>query len=91
MVSGVLNVSDDMLVFVSTKLEYDERLEKVLIWLRDCNLTVNAATCEFNKTTVEFFGYVFSADSISADHKRLQQSNRPQLLRTQSFLCLVTD
>lgn len=59
-IPGVLNVSDDMLVYGTSQEEHDMSLEVVLTRLSDCNLTLNAEKCKFNKTRVEFFGYVFS-------------------------------
>jgi type III secretory pathway component EscU len=34
-------------------------------------ITLNKGKCEFNRDKVEFFGYVFSKDGISADPKKI--------------------
>lgn len=41
---------------------------------KDCvrkNITLNKSKCEFNKNSVEFFGYCFSAEGVSADPKKI--------------------
>ena len=49
--------------------------------LKERGLTLNRNKCEFNKTRLEFFGFIFSAGGISADPKKvaaLQQASDPQ-------------
>lgn len=48
------------------------QLEAVLKWLQEKGLTLNKCKCEFNKRKLEFFGYVFSEDGLSADPKKCE-------------------
>ena len=63
-----------MLVYGTSQEKHDKSLEAVLTCLSDCNLTLNADKCEFYKTKVEFFGYVFSDQGISVDPKKVVRS-----------------
>lgn len=68
---GARNISDDIIVFAKTQEEHDRRLKNVLQRLREKNITLNKSKCEFNKNSVEFFGYCFSAEGVSADPKKI--------------------
>ena len=77
---GVLNISDDILVFGTNQEEHDQRLRAVFERLREKNLTLNREKCKFNKDSVEFFGHVFSKEGISPDPKKveaLQEAEQP--------------
>lgn len=69
---GVRNVSDDVIVHGRTQQEHDQRLEKCLQRIQEKNLTLNKSKCEFNKRKLEFFGYVFGEDGLSADPKKCE-------------------
>lgn len=45
--SGVRNISDDILVYGKYQQEHDERLRKVFQRLRERNITLNKGKCEF--------------------------------------------
>ncbi|CAB4015782.1 Hypothetical predicted protein [Paramuricea clavata] len=51
--------------------------------LRSKNLTLNAKKCEFNKSSIEFFGYIFSRNGFSPDPKKVSAINNtsPQFPR----------
>lgn len=68
---GVRNISDDIIVFGENQLEHDKNLEAVFKRLSERNLTLNKDKCEFNKSQLEFYGYVFSANGISADSQKV--------------------
>ncbi|VDI71448.1 Hypothetical predicted protein [Mytilus galloprovincialis] len=68
---GVRNISDDIIVFGRNQDEHDKRLEKLFARLKEKNLTLNKAKCEFNKNKLEFYGHIFSADGISADPRKI--------------------
>jgi hypothetical protein len=42
------------------------------------NLTLNKLKCEFNKTSVEYFGYVFSSQGISPDPRKVETIRNAQ-------------
>lgn len=70
-IDGARNISDDIIVFGKTKDDHDRALHAVFQRLQAKNLTVNPSKCEFNKSTLEFYGYVFSADGISPDPRKV--------------------
>ncbi|KAK3083972.1 hypothetical protein FSP39_006106 [Pinctada imbricata] len=69
---GVRNLSDDIIVFGSDQKTHDANLRAVLQRLREKNLTLNKEKCSFNQNRISFFGYVFSAEGISADPKKVE-------------------
>ncbi len=71
-IPNVKNISDDIIVYGKTQAEHDAALVAVLQRLREHNLTLNKDKCEFNKTTIEFYGYLFSAKGVSADPKKIE-------------------
>lgn len=68
---GVRNISDDIIVFGENQLEHDKNLEAVFKRLSERNLTLNKDKCEFNKSQLEVYGYVFGANGISADPRKV--------------------
>ena len=70
-IDGVLNISDDVLVFGRTQKDHDSALHAVLSRLCEHNLTLNKDKCEFSTKKLEFFGYVFSENGISPDPKKV--------------------
>ena len=57
-IPGVVNVSDDILVYATTAKEHNQRLLKVLERIKKAGLTLHREKCEFLKRTISFFGYV---------------------------------
>jgi hypothetical protein len=74
-IDGVLNTSDDIIVFGKTKVEHDENLNAVLNRIEKSGLTVNTSKCEFAKTELNFFGLHFSKNGVS-----IEKSKRDALL-----------
>ena len=72
----VKNVSDDILVYGKTQMEQDNSLRTVLKRLIESGLTLNKAKCELNKSELEFFGHVLSADGVRIDPKRIEAINK---------------
>ncbi|CAB3993229.1 Retrovirus-related Pol poly from transposon [Paramuricea clavata] len=57
------------------------------------NLTLNPTKCEYNKPSVEFYGYIFSKGGVSLDPKKVeafQQISAPQN-PTESDSTLIVD
>ena len=92
-IPNVKNISDDIIVYGKTQAEHDAALVAVLQRLREHNLTLNKDKCEFNKTTIEFYGYLFSAKGVSADPKKIESiqnaSNPRNATELRSLLGLV--
>ena len=55
---GVEVYVDDIVIFSDTWEEHLKRLEKVLFWLEQANLTVNLSQSDFVKAKVIYLGYV---------------------------------
>ncbi len=62
---------DDILIFSRTQEEHDSQVKLVLDRLRDAHLFANAKKCEFDKTEVEYLGYLIGADGIKMNPKKL--------------------
>ncbi|XP_033109613.1 uncharacterized protein K02A2.6-like [Anneissia japonica] len=97
---GVINLSDDILVYGINYVEHNENLKNCCQRLREKNLTLNKRTCEFNKDTVEFFGHAFhsggispSPDKVKALQNATPPTNKEQQLHTEvivnACLCAV--
>ena len=71
-VPNALNTSDDIMVYGRDQEEHDRALEGVLQALTSRNLTLNKSKCEFNKESIEFYGFVFGKDGISPDAKKIE-------------------
>ncbi|CAB4017703.1 Hypothetical predicted protein, partial [Paramuricea clavata] len=68
-IPGAINI---ILVFGKTRKEHDQALAAVFQRLRECGLTLNKLKCEYSKNSLEFFGYVFGADGMAPDPKKVQ-------------------
>ena len=80
-IPNVLNISDDILVHGRNLSEHNAALDALLSRLSDKGLTLNANKCEFQKTKIQFFGLVFSADGVSPDERKvdaIKNAPRPQ-------------
>ena len=47
-IEGVHNISDDIIVHGATHDQHDERLQKVMMRVRECGLTLNLEKCQFS-------------------------------------------
>ena len=54
-ISGVKNISDDVIIFGRTQEEHDQALAAVFQRLREKGLTLNGDKCVFNKHNLAFF------------------------------------
>ena len=92
-VPNALNTSDDIMVYGKDQREHDEALEGVLQALVNRNLTLNKGKCEFNKPSIEFYGFVFGKDGISPDVKKVEAVKKMETPKTakevRSFLGLT--
>ncbi|KAJ2935763.1 hypothetical protein H1R20_g1331, partial [Candolleomyces eurysporus] len=62
---------DDILIFSRTQEEHDEQVKRVLDRLKNAHLYANPQKCEFDKSEVEYLGYIIGADSIKMNPKKL--------------------
>ena len=63
-IDGVRNVSDDIIIFGRDQQAHDRALQAVFARLRAKNLALNPKKCEFNKSSIEFFGYTYSKNGV---------------------------
>ena len=63
---------DDILIFSKTQEEHDQHVSLVIDCLHDAQLCANAAKCEFDRSEVQYLGYIISADSIKMNPKKLE-------------------
>lgn len=74
-IPGSLNISDDIIIFGKSQVEHDEALEAVCQRLSDAHLTLNKEKCDLNKSSISFFGFIFTAHGISPDPKKVEAVN----------------
>ena len=93
-IPGSLNIRDDVIVFGTTQADHDKALQAVLQKFSKVGLTLNKQKCEFNKSSLTFFGFVFSANRISPDPKKVQaihEASPPDSISSvRSFLGMAT-
>ena len=65
---------DDILVYGSTPEEHNQRLEEALQRLVGAGLTLNLEKCEFDQTSIRFYGYMLDAEGVYADPSKIQRS-----------------
>ena len=66
---GVINVGDDILIHGKTQKEHNRWLESILLRLRDTILTLNSEKYEYNKSSITFYGFIFSKGGLSRSSK----------------------
>ncbi|RXW13329.1 hypothetical protein EST38_g12526 [Candolleomyces aberdarensis] len=62
---------DDILIFSRTQEEHDEQVKLILNRLKNARLYANPQKCEFDKSEVEYLGYIIGADGIKMNPKKL--------------------
>ena len=78
---GCVSIHDNILVWGTTTEDHEANLEACLQRMGNCNLTAYYSKCNFGKTAVSWFGWIFSADGMSADPRKIQsiiEAGRPQ-------------
>ena len=92
-IGNAVNIADDIIVFGKSVDEHDDGLNKVLKRLAENNITLNIQKCEFDRESIEFYGYVFSKDGmIPAPNKidALKNAAHPTDMKSvRSFLGLT--
>ena len=90
---NIQNISDDILVAGKTQKEHDKALTRAIKILHENNLTINLPKCEFNKSSLEFFGFQISKEGTKPTDEKIKSvdifpepTNQKEL---RSFLGLV--
>ena len=69
---------DDIIIFSDTFKEHLDRIERVLLRLRECGLKLNPKKCSFCQEKVKYVGHIVSANRIEADPEKCDKVvNRP--------------
>ncbi|VVC38503.1 Reverse transcriptase domain, partial [Cinara cedri] len=63
---------DDIIVFAPDLKVYNERLEKVMCRLREHNLRVQPAKCEFLKKEVTYLGHIITENGVRPDERKIE-------------------
>jgi len=79
---------DDILIFSRTLEEHEDAVRRVLQRLRDHHLFANVKKCKFDKSSVEYLGYIVCSEGVSMNPKKIARvasplfcQRRPVLLR----------
>lgn len=87
------NNADDIIVFGKDQDEHDKTLRLVLQRLREKNLTLNKAKCEFNMSQLKFLGHTLSKEGVKPDTAIIKAINNFRVptnpTEVKSFLGLV--
>jgi hypothetical protein len=68
---GVLNISDDILVYGKHEEEHDHNVEETLKRCRERDIRLGPEKCEFNLPEVTYYGYVFSGNGMKPDPRKV--------------------
>lgn len=69
---GVLNISDDILVYGKSEVEHDEHLNLVLRRLEDNGITLGSEKNEFKKRSLLFCGHLLTTGGVKADPAKIR-------------------
>lgn len=75
LLAGVENVIvyiDDVLIFAETLNELRQTVGKVLEILRDNNLTLNNAKCEYDKSSIKFLGHQLDGEGFHVNEEKIK-------------------
>ena len=68
---GVLNMSDDILIYGKNAEDHEKNLDACLQCLCEKNLTLNSDKCQFYQRCIKFYGHSFSGSGISPLPERI--------------------
>jgi hypothetical protein len=79
--NGCTSIHDNILVWGSTDEEHEANLDACLTRLQEKGLTLRRQKCTFGKTSVSWFGWIFSKSGMSIDPvkvKAIREAGRPE-------------
>ena len=88
-IKGVLNLANDIFVFGKTRCEHDTELRNCLERLQDRTLTLNPMKLTFLKSSINFFGQIFSAQGTRPDPKRIEDLENASVPVNAKEVCLL--
>uniref|UniRef100_A0AAX7VQZ3 Gypsy retrotransposon integrase-like protein 1 n=1 Tax=Astatotilapia calliptera TaxID=8154 RepID=A0AAX7VQZ3_ASTCA len=68
----VLVFIDDLIIFSSSLEEHEQRLKKVLLWLKEFGLKLAPEKCKFFQTSVKYLGHVVSERGVETDAEKIK-------------------
>ena len=77
---GCISIHDNIITWGKDDAEHEENLDACLSRIAEKGLTLRREKCNFGKTSVKWFGYIFSKSGLSADPEKLQaikEAGRP--------------
>ena len=76
------NMSDDVIAWGRTQQEHNTASESVLQRFQEKGLALNGPKCRYNKTSLQFYGLIFSKDGVNPDPKLVSgfvNASRPRM------------
>ena len=78
-IPGVINISDDAIIYGKTPEEHNKALKAVIKKFIKVGLTLNREKCLFAQKSLTFFDFVFSNKGVSADPEKVKSiHNAPE-------------
>ena len=71
-ITGVKKIHEDILVYGVDEKDHYRALSEVFSQLRESGLTLKRNKCEFGRTSVKFFGLIFSDQGISPEPEKVK-------------------
>lgn len=92
-ISGVANLSDDIIIHAPDQQTHDHRLRQTLERLQEAGLTLNGDKCIYSQTELEFLGHKLTANGIDPSKGKIDailNAREPEnVSEVRSFLGLV--
>lgn len=93
-VGNIIVYIDDILIFAETLEDLRKTVSKVLLILKENNLTLNADKCQFDKRRIKFLGHELDEEGFHIDEEKIgsiQNFREPATLsELRSFLGLAS-
>ena len=64
---------DDLIIFSDSFEQHMERLELILLRLRQCGLKLSGKKCSFLQTKVKYIGHIVSSEGIETDPEKVEK------------------
>ena len=91
---GCVGIAEDICIFGATQEEHDQRLIALMDVATSAGLVFNSTKCSINKSSISFFGNVYSAAGIGPDPTKVKDINEMPVPQDrddlQRFLGMVT-
>ena len=91
---GVVSIADDVCVYGESEAEHDKNLLGLMERASEKGLVFNKAKCQIKKTSISFFGNLYTSEGIKPDPAKIRDvqnmpapQNRDEL---KSFLGMIT-